>query len=229
MRQLSRLKSRSFTIAWASVILNPVPPSNESGVFRLPILALSQGGLEANASLPIEFDGLESGLEPVYVISSPGPIVFPVAAPQMVAQFGEIEYWYGVVYAPPSSETNALPLQVTLGVAGSWNLDEIGPAPQGVQVTFFPQSFELRPDEIVFFWVYGNNTLAPTTPPVTANYTLAVREAFGNFAYIEPLAVSVWLGTPPKVVLCCIGEPSVSSELLSRRFRHLQNPRPLFF
>jgi hypothetical protein len=201
----------NFTIAGAFVLLNPVPPSNESGVSRLPILALSQGGLEANASLPIDFDGLvEGSLEPVYIFSSPGPVIFPVTG--VMAAQGELEYWYGIVYAPTALETKAMPLQVTLSVAGSWDSGGIGPMPQGVQVSFIPQSFDLKPNTVFFFWVSANNTLAPTAPPETANYTLAVRETFGNSTYLEPLAISIWLSPPMRE--CCITGSLVPSALI---------------
>jgi len=180
----------NFTLAGAVM---PFVPNDIANV-SLPIVARSVNGVKAEAGLPIEFSGSEGGgINVIHVLQAPGPILFPGT---MVGSAGNgIQYAYGIVYAP-SAGTGARPLQVTLSVAGTWNNGAVGSFPSSVQVALAQPSFVLYPDQVFYFFVDENNSIAQSPTQAASNYTFAIQESVGGTNHIEPLSVSVVSATP---------------------------------
>jgi hypothetical protein len=175
----------NFTLAGAVM---PFVPNDIANV-SLPIIALSPSGVQAAAGLPIEFSGSEvGGIDIIHVLGAPGPIMFSGV---MEGSSGNpTQYAYGIVYAPPASESSANPIPVTLAVAGSWNNGAVGAMPGGVQVTITQPSFTLYPNQVFYFFV-DENSIAETTAQAASNYTIAIQESVGGSSFLEPLSVSV--------------------------------------
>ncbi len=83
----------------------------------------------------------------------------------------------------------------SLSVVGSWNGGKSGPMPSGVQVSLQQPTFQLRPGQVVCFWVDEANSLSSSDVSGTNNYTLAVQEIIGSSTYLEPLSLSITSGT----------------------------------
>ena len=180
--------SSNFTLAGAVM---PFVPNDISNV-SLPITAQSSGGRGASAGLPIEFSGSEGGFgDVIHIFRTPGPIVFP--GTMQGSPGNSMQYAYGIVYAP-SGSVNSAPVDVSLRVAGSWNGGAVGPLPQEIQASIVQSTFRLEPNQVFYFWVDVNNTIAPSNVPAGNGYTFAVQEKVGNDTYLEPLSVSISTG-----------------------------------
>jgi hypothetical protein len=176
----------NFTLAGAVM---PFVPNDIANVSLL-IIARSPNGAQAAAGLPIEFSGSEvGGIDVIHVLTAPGPVLFP--GTMQGSASNPMQYAYGIVYAPPASDTGAKPVQVTLSVAGSWNNGAVGPMSSGVEVTITRPTFVLFPDQVLFFFVDENNSVPRSTSPSTSNYTLAIQENVAGSTFLEPLSVSV--------------------------------------
>jgi len=179
----------NFTLAGAVM---PFVPNDIANV-SLPVVARFMNGIQAEAGLPIEFSGSESGgINVIHVLQAPGPVLFPGT---MVCSAGNgIQYAYGIVYAP-SAGTGAQPVPVTLSVAGTWNSGAVGPLPSIVQVTVAQPSFVLYPDQVFYFFVDENNSVAQSPAQAASNYTFAIQESVGGSSYTEPLSLSIQSAT----------------------------------
>ncbi len=178
----------NLTIAGAVMPFVPDPIANVT----LPITATSPNGLQATAGLPIEFLGDEGGLANLHVLSSPGPLLF--SGTLQTSTGNSLAYEYLIAYAP-SAGTHSAPVNVSLSIAGSWNGGKSGPMPAGVQVSLQQPTFQLRPGQVVYFWVDEANSLSSSDVSGTNNYTLAVQEIIGGSTYLEPLSLSITSGT----------------------------------
>jgi len=164
----------------------PFVPNDIANV-SLPIVARSVGGVQAEAGLPIEFTGGE-GFNGIHVLQTSGPILFP--GTMIASASNGIQYAYGIAYAPAAG-AGAQPIQVTLGVAGTWSNGAVGSLPSGIQVTFPQPSFVLSPDQVFYFFVDENNSIPQSPAQAPSNYTFAIQESIGGTSYVEPLSLSV--------------------------------------
>ena len=178
----------NLTIAGAVMPFVPNPIANVS----LPVTAMSPNGLEATAGLPIEFLGEEGGLANLHVLSSPGPLLF--SGTLQTSTGNSLAYEYLIAYAPSAGSPSA-PVNVSLSVVGSWDGGKSGPMPAGVQVSLQQPTFQLRPGQVVYFWVDESNSLSSSDVSGTNNYTLAVQETVGGSTYQEPLSLSITSAT----------------------------------
>lgn len=179
----------NFTLAGAVM---PFVPNDIANV-SLPIIAHSPSGIHVAAGLPIEFSGSEvGGIDIIHVLNAPGPLTFSGA---MQGSAGNpTGYAYGIVYAPPASSAFTKPLPMILSVAGSWNNGIVGPLPPGVQVTIAQPSFILEPNQVFYFFIDENNSIAQSTAQSASNFTFAIQENVGGNSYLEPLSVSIVSG-----------------------------------
>jgi hypothetical protein len=178
----------NLTIAGAVMPFVPNPIANVS----LPITATSPSGLEATAGLPIEFLGDEGGLANLHVLNSPGPLLF--SGTLQTSTGNSLAYEYLIAYAP-SAGSGSAPVNVSLNIAGSWDSGKAGPLPTAVQVSLQQPTFELRPGQVVYFWVDETNSLNSSDVTGANNYTFAVQENIGSTTYLEPLSLSITSGT----------------------------------
>lgn len=176
----------NFTLAGAVM---PFVPNDEANV-SLPIIARSPNGVQVAAGLPIEFSGSQvGGIDVIHVLNTPGPLTF--SGVMQGSAENAIGYAYGVVYSPPPSIGAVQPLAVTLSVTGSWNNGIVGPLPSDVQITIAQPSFVLEPNQVFYFFVDENNTIAQNSIQTARNFTFAIQENVGRSSYLEPLSVSI--------------------------------------
>jgi hypothetical protein len=178
----------NLTIAGAVMPFVPNPIANVS----LPITATSPNGLETTVGLPIEFLGDEGGLANLHIIRSPGPLLF--SGTLQTSTGNPLAYEYLIAYTS-SAASGSAPVNVSLSIVGSWDNGKAGPLPTDVQVSLQQPTFELRPGQVVYFWVDETNSLSSSDVTGVNNYTFAVQENIGTSTYLEPLSLSITSGT----------------------------------